>query len=73
MTRLAHGCFLELFDPDWADVKRHFFAQFIYINDLFTKTGSGQTKEKLPKRTFFLGDARRSEGTIAVCGGPLPH
>jgi hypothetical protein len=20
MTRLAHGCFLELFDPDWADV-----------------------------------------------------
>jgi hypothetical protein len=34
--------------------KNGLFEPFIYKNDHFTKTGSGQTWGKLQKRTFFL-------------------
>jgi hypothetical protein len=44
--------------------KNVLFAPFIYKNDLFTKTGSGQTSEKYKASTFFSGDAEHDEGRV---------
>jgi len=41
--------------------KKALFEQFIYKNDQFAKTGSGQTQEKLRKKGVVCRTARRTE------------
>jgi ubiquitin len=43
-TERASRCFVHIVNSqDWTGKKTPFFAPFIYINDNFAKTGSGQT------------------------------
>eukprot|EP01046_Picozoa_sp_COSAG06_P011953 COSAG06_NODE_689_length_13068_cov_9.661269_8_plen_141_part_00 len=42
-----------------ASEKTALFVHFIYINDHFTKTGSGQIQEKLKKCRFLAGDSHQ--------------
>ena len=48
--------------------KNGLFEPFIYKNDLFAKTGSGQTWEKLQKSMFSQGGARALPALHATSG-----
>jgi hypothetical protein len=46
--------------------KNGIFEPFIYKNDHFAKTGSGQTYGKLPKMPFFAPKLGREEVAVPV-------